>query len=92
MFKISKDERNLSLFFYIFIFFSLLHLEYELKNLAFFKIRVYHCSAARGQYECLKLLLTANPTIWLRNRNGEYPIQEAFTNKHIGMIEKINIL
>ena len=50
------------------------------------KNRVFHCAASRGQLKCLTILLNENSSIWVRNRNGDYPIHEAFINKHLGRL------
>ncbi len=46
--------------------------------------RAYHCAAAKGQMKCLKILCQNNPSIWVRNRRGDYPIHEAYYNKQLG--------
>ncbi len=48
---------------------------------------VFHCAAARGQYECLETLLNENANIWLRSRRGEFPIHEAFSNDHLDCVD-----
>jgi ankyrin repeat protein len=47
---------------------------------------VYHCAAARGQLNCLKIICQKNADIWLKNRRGDTPIHEAFYNKKLGNI------
>jgi ankyrin repeat protein len=49
---------------------------------------VYHCAAAKGQYECLEVLLNKSTSIWLRNNQGDYPIHEAYYNKNLGTLNK----
>ena len=46
--------------------------------------RIYHCAAAKGKYNCLEIICKYEPNIWLRNRRGDYPIQEAYYNKQFG--------
>jgi hypothetical protein len=74
MFKIARAERKIpkkktSILHKIVIYFS-------------FK-SVFHCAAAKGQIKCLKSLCKKNSSIWLRNRRGDYPIHEAYYNRHI---------
>lgn len=42
---------------------------------------VYHCAAGKGQLKCLKILCEKERNIWVRNRRGDFAIQEAYYNK-----------